>query len=95
MVRAKFWCSGIDKIEWATIVTLTAVYSGSLENEQFFEATPVGKVEMYIKNEIAAQEFELNKHYYLDFTPVDDNGSKAVTRPIPIDKLNSKRNKKQ
>lgn len=72
MVRAKFWVSNIESV-WegkATRVLLNAVYSGSEENDKFFEATPAGQIEMTIKNEVAAQLFEQGKEYYVDFTPV-------------------------
>lgn len=72
MVRAKFWVSVIESV-WegkATRVNLIAVYSGSPENDKFFEATPAGSIEMTIKNEVAAQLFEQGKEYYVDFTPV-------------------------
>ena len=72
MVRAKFWVSNIESV-WegkATVVHLNAVYSGSEENDQFFEATPAGHIQMTIKNDVAAQMFEQGQEYYVDFTPV-------------------------
>lgn len=80
MTRAKFLC--ISKTEtWSNIwvdgksipgtlvsVKFQVVTGGSDENKQFFASTPSGSIELgQMKKEIADQ-FELNKEYYVDFT---------------------------
>lgn len=78
MVRAKFWVSNIEVSEHSTKVTLNAVYSGSPENDKFFEATPSGQLEMYIKNDVAAQQFHMSQEFYVDFTPVSADLSETA-----------------
>ena len=68
MVRAKFSCIGKD--DKGTVEFIT-VYTGSPENEKFFDATPFGKITMGILNEDALKEFEAGKDYYVDFSPAD------------------------
>lgn len=66
-VRAKFQ---VTKREAGGGVTLEAVYSSdeNHENKAFWEATPSGKLEMWINVPDAASFFELGEEYYLDFT---------------------------
>jgi hypothetical protein len=45
------------------------VYTGSAENEAFFQATPAGKMILEIATPEAAAQFEVGKDYYVDFTP--------------------------
>lgn len=53
-------------------VTMAPVYGGyDGENFKFWSATPSGKLEMNIMNQDAASQFEVGKHYYLDFTPAE------------------------
>lgn len=65
MVRAKFWVEKKDE----TSVHLRAVYSGSKENDEFFEATPNGTIELEIVNSSALEKFKEGEEYYVDFTP--------------------------
>lgn len=74
MVRAKFLCTEVGKTGWqhpesiAAKVVLNPVSDGSEENKQFFKATPSGKIEMNVMNPQAAEQFEVGKFYYVDFT---------------------------
>lgn len=77
-VRAKFVCNSITRTKhWDKLkgeihtILLEPVTSGSDENKAFFEATPVGKVELGTVNEEAAKAFKLGQNYYLDFTPAE------------------------
>jgi hypothetical protein len=79
-VRAKFYCTSITKYIGFTQNPETgkyeaapafnykfqAVTSGSEENKKFFASTPSGTIELSALRE---DLFELNKEYYLDFTP--------------------------
>ena len=82
-VRAKFWVSEIKRhmggtskdgkyvpCEVQTIV-LNAVTSGSEENKSFFNATPSGRIELGMVNKEAADLFELQKEYYIEFTKAE------------------------
>lgn len=58
------------KVEMRTVV-MHPVYDdrpGS-ENKQFWDATPSGELRLGTINPGAWQQFELDKEYYLDFTP--------------------------
>jgi len=69
-VRAKFRCDDIhDQFEGKS-VTLHAVYADSPENKEFFQATPSGTIEVYIKS-AAAEKFTAGANYYVDFTPAE------------------------
>lgn len=41
------------------------------ENTKFWNATPSGSIEIGCANLEAAAQFELDKEYYIDFTPAD------------------------
>lgn len=72
--RAKFECTvvtpptTVDEYS-GTLVVLNAVTSGSEENERFFKATPNGMIELFIKNDIAAERFSIGREYYIDISP--------------------------
>lgn len=52
-------------------VELGAVTGQSGENQQFFLATPVGRIELSVTNPDAVGFFQPGKSYYVDFTPAD------------------------
>jgi hypothetical protein len=54
-----------------TSVKLTPVYGGSDENRKFFASSPSGSIELGIINQAAADQFEVGKSYYVDFTPAE------------------------
>lgn len=72
MVRAKFKVDSKGPGE-SGLVVLNPVYSTdpNHENKSFWDATPNGKIEMWISNPNAFKQFELGKEYYVDFTPAE------------------------
>jgi hypothetical protein len=70
-VRAKFECVKIEQqpLDHQKLVEFSAVISGSDENKSFSKYTPSGNLKLWISDEtLAADFFELNKEYYLDFS---------------------------
>ena len=73
-IRAKFVCE--SKMHNTTDPTmgqiiLRAVYQGSAENQQFFNMTPNGLLQMGVLNPAAFDQFEPGNEYYLDITPAN------------------------
>lgn len=68
MVRAKFVCVQNDP---NVGIILNVVNDGSEENKSFFKYTPGGQVVLHILNPAAAEQFEVGKEYYVDFTVCD------------------------
>lgn len=68
-VRSKVRCT--SKVDNA--VTFATVYEPDEakgdENARFTKATPWGDIRMGIDNPAALEQFEVNKEYYVDFTP--------------------------
>ena len=68
-VRAKVRCNAKTTSE----VHFTTVYepdaAKDTENVRFTKATPWGDIRLGIDNESARDQFEINKEYYVDFTP--------------------------
>jgi hypothetical protein len=68
-VRAKVRCNAKTNSE----VHFTTVYEPDEkkndENARFTKATPWGDIRLGIDNKTARDAFELNKEYYVDFTP--------------------------
>jgi hypothetical protein len=50
-------------------ITLEAVTNGNEENKSFFKWTPSGQIRMGVVNPAAADQFEVGKECYVDFTP--------------------------
>lgn len=74
MVRAKFKCDEVAKTAWGgCTLRFYPVTGGGQENEQFFKATPSGKLELSVVKAEVADKFEPGKEYYLDFTPAEDS----------------------
>lgn len=76
MVRAKFYVSAVTP---GTItdaqgnfigkaITLCPVTTGSAENEQFYNMTPGGVIQLSTINEDAAAQFVPGQQCYVDFT---------------------------
>jgi hypothetical protein len=61
-----------EPVEKRTL-NFTPVYSDKpgTENKAFWDATPSGSLQLGVVNPEAWKHFELNKEYYLDFTPVE------------------------
>ena len=68
-VRSKVRCNAKTGNE----VHFTTVYEPDekkdTENARFTKATPWGDIRMGIDNPVALEQFEINKEYYVDFTP--------------------------
>lgn len=77
MVRAKFIVNvnkdnGMTDEQYkGSEIHLSAVYSGSPENEAFFKMTPGGNISLVTVSPKAAEQFIPGKEYYVDFTPVE------------------------
>ena len=74
MVRSKFVCHEVAKRkawrpseqhQFVFIAKFNAVTDGSPENDEFFEATPQGTIEI---GAIRSDLFEVGKTYYVDFS---------------------------
>ena len=72
-VRAKFLLSSITSYSYGgKRLHFDAVYDTSTEeNRRFSKVTPSGALEMTIDNEAAAEQFQLGKYYYTDFSPAE------------------------
>lgn len=71
MVRAKFTCTNKEEVDGGFKISLSPVTCGSAENEDFFKWTPYGSCSIGTINGSAAEEFEVGKEYYVDFTPAN------------------------
>lgn len=73
--RAKFRCTAVEDYGYNKKVKLSAVYEGSLgeneENKRFTKATPSGEIWMTIDNPDASVQFVPNKEYYVEFYPAE------------------------
>lgn len=84
VVRAKFRCNHVSKVNttdnWqGTKVCLNPVgpsyqngkqvFPADSDNEKFWDASPSGELNLWIKNPAAAAVFHEGKEYYLDFIP--------------------------
>lgn len=67
-VRAKFYVYEVTKGTYGGKVVLQVVSRGD-DNKQWASATPAGRIEMTIKNDLAIAEFDVSKEYFVDFTP--------------------------
>lgn len=70
-MRAKFHAESVTKHSGGvTSALLMPVRKGpsDSENTQFWQATPIGKLEITITNPAVQEFFEAGKEYYLDFT---------------------------
>lgn len=70
-VRAKFFVSELRQNTYDGGVTLQVVSRGE-DNRQWSAATPSGKIDMTIKNDLAMTEFVLGKEYYVTFDVVTE-----------------------
>ena len=50
-------------------VKMVPVSGGSVDNKTFWDATPNGEIKLGIINQAAWSTFELDREYYVDFTP--------------------------
>lgn len=69
-IRAKFRCVSIThRSGGSEAVDLVPVYGDTNENKTWSKYTPSGKCELAITQEGAQGAFEVDKEYFLDFTP--------------------------
>lgn len=66
-VRCKFYCHSVTQSVNGGQVTLFPVSRGD-ENREWASATPSGKVELTILNDLAVAEFVAGEEYWIDFT---------------------------
>ena len=52
-------------------LSFNPIYQGSEENKEFFKYSPSGTVTFGGTNISAAEQFEVGKEYYHDFTPTE------------------------
>ncbi len=69
-VRAKFVVLDARNDGYSETVSMIPVYSTDPEheNKKFWDATPSGKLDLYIQNPAAFGIFHQGQEYYLDFT---------------------------
>ena len=68
-MRCKVVCQIKQPCEDSFYLNFGAVYSGSEENKKFFKYTPGGQIQFNVVNKEIADEFEVGKEYYIDFSP--------------------------
>lgn len=69
-VRAKFRVLNLtEKADGGFVVQLSPVIADNAENKEFYKLTPGGNIHLETISESAASQFEVNKDYYVDFTP--------------------------
>ena len=67
-VRAKFHCNSVESYQFGKTAKLTAVYGKEGENHDFAKATPSGKIEIGIDDDVPASLFfKPGREYYLTF----------------------------
>ena len=74
-MQAKFHVESVTKHAGGAVTTfLTPVRknSNNSENTSFWEATPIGKLEITITNPNTQGFFEAGKEYYLDFSKCEN-----------------------
>ena len=72
-VRAKFKCDAVTRRESAVSIECQPVYSSDpeSENKAFWEASPSGKLELYVTNEDAFDSLpEPGEEFYVDLVPL-------------------------
>jgi hypothetical protein len=74
-VRAKMRLTSIQQHEWNQGQTKTLRFqceydTTTPEDQRFQKATPSGEIQMMVDNPEALKQFELGRHYYVDFSPV-------------------------
>lgn len=74
-VRAKFKVNAKEQTmsgtEVMTTIKMNPVYSGSEENKNFYKYTPSGELRLGVLKDEVGKFFELDKEYYVEFTPAE------------------------
>lgn len=69
-VRAKFKVQSLtDAGDGMKSIVLQPVIGDNPENKEFFKWTPSGQISLGVLNPSAAEQFEIGKEFYVDFTP--------------------------
>lgn len=72
-MRAKFSVVSVKEYGYGgKEAELSAVHSGSPEDNQFAKATPSGSIKMTVDNPVAKDFLVPGKSYYVDFTPAPE-----------------------
>ncbi len=85
MVRCKFKCVEKREMEgWGEYKKLygyifSPVTGGSLENTQFFAATPAGRFEV---STVVTDAFEVGQEYYLDIMSAQEGKEEVEKAPV-------------
>ncbi len=71
-MRAKMQVQSILKTDYSEVVSMSAVYGGSTNDEDnsFAKTTPSGKIELTIANKELHGVYKPGDTFYVDFTPV-------------------------
>ena len=70
-VKAKFKLRSKLHSDTTAHLTFDAVITGSPENESFFRNTPSGYINLSTVNIAAADAFDVDKEYYVTFSPAN------------------------
>lgn len=73
-VRAKFIVYSLKQLEGASEPTIAVRLQAALdgdENKSWAKYTPHGDINITISNPAAAEQFEVGRSYFVDFTPAD------------------------
>lgn len=71
VIRAKFEVVDLLGEEKSTVV-LEPRYDETLpEDQRFCDATPWGKLEMFVNNPAALEQLQIGRKFYLDLVPVE------------------------
>jgi hypothetical protein len=74
-VRGKFKVTAVtqrDSYAPYVEIEMSAVYTGSPEDNSYASATPSGSIKMTVTNPEAIDKLPVGKSFYVDFTPVDE-----------------------
>ena len=73
-VRTKMYLTEITEHSWGgKTLKFETVYDENIpEDQRFQKATPSGSIKMSIDNPTALAQFEIGKHYYVDFNSVPE-----------------------
>lgn len=72
MIRCKFKCHMKTIVEGGASIELSAVHSGSPENEKFFKYTPAAKLTLSLIDLEQSKKFIPGKEYYIDISEVKE-----------------------
>jgi len=70
-MRAKVQVESVLQTGWGEVLTLSAVYTGTKEDNSFSEATPSAKFELTITNKELHKKFTPGQKFYVDFIPAE------------------------